>query len=274
MSGAAVLLPTLLARLRTESARRWRRGLTLPLLLLFGWWAVYRFGLTDTRLFVPPGKVLDTAGRLLDGGRLFQILGQSLLRDLAGFSIGSLAGLLTGVLLGVSPLAGRLVGPTLHGFKQISLFAWLPLLSIWFGYGEASMIVFISLATFFPVVLNTLEGVGSVPRELIELARVLRMTRMQAFRLLILPSALPSIFNGVYLALIFSWLATLGAEYMLGTGSGVGALLAEGRENFEMDLVLLGIVLVGTIGFAFDTGARRLEKRLLKWRRSSALASE
>ncbi len=265
---------TFVSWLSSDTARRLRRGITLPVLLLVSWWVVYHFGVTSSKLFVPPGKVLATAGELLADGQLFLILGQSLLRDLAGFTLGSLAGLLSGVLLGVSPLAGRLVTPTLNGFKQISLFAWLPLISIWFGYGEASLIFFISLATFFPVVLNTLEGVGSVPRELIEVSRVLGLTRWQVFTRLILPAALPSIFNGIYLALIFAWLATLGAEYLLGSGTGVGALLSEGREYYRMDLVLLGIVLVGSVGFVFDAGARRLEKHLLKWRHHSPLATE
>lgn len=248
------------------SFRRLRRGLTLPLLILFAWWAVYAFGITDNKLFVPPGKVLDAAWELSEGGAVWHTLGRSLLRDIAGFLIGSGLGLALGVLLGVSLKTERFFGLTLNSIKQVSLFAWLPLLSLWFGFGEASKLAFIAWAAFFPVLLNTLEGVSGVPRELVEVARVMRFSRRQVFTRLVLPAALPSIFNGIYLALVFSWMATLGAEYMLGSGDGMGVLLMESRTEFRMDRMLLGIVLVGAIGFALDISAKALERRLLRWR--------
>lgn len=251
------------------SLRRLRRGLTLPLLILLGWWAVYAFDITDTKLFVAPGKVLDAALQMSGEGGIWQTLGRSLLRDLGGFVIGAGLGLALGVLLGVSRLAERFFGLTLNSIKQVSLFAWLPLLSLWFGFGEGSKLAFIAWAAFFPVLLNTLEGVIGVPRELVEVARVMRFSRWQMFARLVLPAALPSIFNGIYLALVFSWLATLGAEYMLGSGDGIGVLLMESRTEFRMDLMLLGIVLVGAIGFALDISAKALERRLLRWRDAS-----
>lgn len=254
--------------MNSVSLRRLRRGLTLPLLILFTWWAVYAFGFTDSKLFVPPENVLEAAWQLSDGGAVWHTLGRSLLRDLGGFAIGSSLGLALGVLLGVSLRAERFFGLTLNSIKQVSLFAWLPLLSLWFGFGEASKLAFIAWAAFFPVLLNTLEGVTGVPRELVEVARVMRFSRWQVFARLVLPAALPSIFNGIYLALVFSWLATLGAEYMLGSGDGMGVLLMESRAEFRMDRMLLGIVLVGAVGFALDIAAKTLERRLLRWRDS------
>ena len=85
----------------------------------------------------------------------------------------------------------------------------------------------------------------------------------------VLPSALPSIFNGVHLALIYAWLATLGAEYLLTSGIGIGNLLTDGREHLWMDQVLLGIVVVGFVGFALNFIANHVEGRLLRWRGTS-----
>ncbi|WP_263147409.1 ABC transporter permease, partial [Pseudomonas sp. RIT-PI-AD] len=251
--------------MNAHSRRRLRRGLTLPLLLLLAWWAAYAFGLTDSRLFVAPDKVLDAALQASTGATIWLTLGRSLARDLAGFTLGGGLGLALGVLLGVSRRSERFFGLTLNAIKQVSLFAWLPLLSLWFGFGEGSKLAFIAWAAFFPLLLNSFEGVSGVPRELVETARVMGFSRWQMFARLVLPAALPSIFNGLYLALVFSWLATLGAEYMLGSGDGIGVLLMESRAEFRMDLMLLGIVLVGAVGFALDISAKALERRLLRW---------
>ena len=81
----------------------------------------------------------------------------------------------------------------------------------------------------------------------------------------VLPSALPAIFTGVYLALIYSWVATIGAEYLLVAGRGIGNTLVEGSEHFRMDLVLFGMVVIGTVGWAMNASARLLERRLARW---------
>ncbi|SMC29942.1 sulfonate transport system permease protein [Andreprevotia lacus DSM 23236] len=242
------------------------RGWVIPALLLLLWWAAFRFNWSDSALLVPISKVWQTAERLSSSGELWTALYASLRRDLAGFAIGTLVGLLVGAALGLSRLLEGLVGPTLNTLKQISLFAWIPLISMWFGLGDAAKVAFLSLAAFFPVVLNTFEGIRSVPPELIEAARVFGYRRDQILRRVVLPAALPSIFTGVYLALIYAWLATLGAEYLLTSGAGIGNLLTDGREHFWMDYVLLGIVIVGLVGFALNWIASRFEARLLRWR--------
>jgi sulfonate transport system permease protein len=249
--------------------RRILRGAALPALLLAWWWAAFRFHWTDSVMFVPIEKVWDTAVRMSASGQLWKSLGASLARDLAGFALGSVAGLALGIALGLSRLLETMVGPTLHTIKQISLFAWIPLISVWFGLGDTAKVVFLSLAAFFPVMLNTFEGIRSVPRELIEVARVFALTPLQLLRRVVLPAALPSIFNGVYLALIYAWLATLGAEYLLTSGIGIGNLLTDGREHLWMDQVLLGVVVVGLVGFALNLIASRIESRLLRWRGTS-----
>lgn len=242
------------------------RGWVLPVLLVVVWWAAVRFGWSQSPLLVPVEKVVATGWEQISSGKVFAALGASLKRDLIGFAIGSSAGLAVGALLGLSRLAEKLIGPSFHTLKQISLFAWIPLLSVWFGLGDAAKVAFLSLAAFFPVVLNTFEGIRSVPAELIEVARVLRFTRWQLLRKVILPAAAPSIFAGIHLALIYAWLATLGAEYLLVSGEGIGNLLIDGREHFWMDLVLFGVLVVGLVGFALNWIATCIEHRALAWR--------
>lgn len=242
------------------------RGWVLPAALLVAWWAATRWGWSTSPLLVPPEKVWATAVDQVTSGKLFSALGSSLWRDLVGFTIGASGGLLFGALLGASRLAEKLAGPSFHTLKQISLFAWIPLLSVWFGLGDAAKVAFLSLAAFFPVVLNTFEGIRSVPVDLLEVARVLKFDRQQTWRKVILPAASPSIFAGIHLGLIYAWLATLGAEYLLVSGKGIGNTMIDGREHFWMDLVLFGVIVVGLVGFGLNWIAGRIEARALAWR--------
>ncbi|HEY9066714.1 MAG TPA: ABC transporter permease [Burkholderiaceae bacterium] len=242
------------------------RGWVLPLALVALWCAATRYGWSTSPLLVPPEKVWSTAVEQIASGKLFAALAASLWRDLAGFAIGSTAGLLFGALLGASRLAEKLLGPSFHTLKQISLFAWIPLLSVWFGLGDAAKVAFLSLAAFFPVVINTFEGIRGVPADLLEVARVLRFSRVQTWRRVILPAAAPSLFAGIHLGLIYAWLATLGGEYLLVSGQGVGNTMIDGREHFWMDLVLFGVIVVGAVGYALNWLASRLEARALAWR--------
>jgi sulfonate transport system permease protein len=254
------------AAIKSVRYRQYLRGIALPAILMVLWWAAFAFGWTQTKLFVPIETVFATGARLLLSAHLWEALGVSLLRELAGFVLGTVFGLFFGVLLGLSRWSRILIGPTLHTIKQISLFAWIPLIMVWFGLGETSKVVFIALSVFFPVLLNTFEGVGSVSKEIVEVSRVFVFSRWQLITRIVLPSAMPSIFTGIYLALIYSLMATLGAEYMLTSGVGIGNLITDARENFWMDQVIFGIAVIGAIGFTLSTIASYFEQRILRWR--------
>ncbi|WP_083654799.1 ABC transporter permease [Burkholderia sp. SRS-W-2-2016] len=245
------------------------RGLVLPLALFALWWLVSALHLVKSGLLVSPADVAHTAWQQLTSGALLRALSASLAREASGFIIGAASGLVLGCMLGLSPLATRLIGPSFDTFKQISLFAWIPLISVWFGLGDVAKVVFLSLAALLPVAAHTCDGIHSVPRRYIEVARALRYSRVQLIRYVILPAALPTIFTGLYLGLIYSWLATLGAEYLLVAGSGIGNTLIDGSEQFRMDLVLFGVIVVGLTGWALNALARGVERRVMA-RRSGA----
>jgi sulfonate transport system permease protein len=242
------------------------RGLVVPILLFVAWGIATRYNLVNARILVRPALVLSSAAALLRGGDLTNHLLSSLGRDLAGFFAGSFAGLLVGAVMGASRTSERLVGPTFHAAKQVAVFAWIPLISVWFGTGETAKVLFIALAAFYPVAVNTYEGIRSVAREYIEVTTVFRFTPWQIWRKAIFPGALPSIFAGLQLALIYAWLGTLGAEYLLAAGPGIGNLMIDGRERFAMDQVILGVILAGMIGFALSSLASLVESHFLRWR--------
>jgi sulfonate transport system permease protein len=131
--------------------------------------------------------------------------------------------------------------------------------------GEAAKIVFIMAAVLIPVVLNTYEGMRGASTQQIEVARALTFTRWQIVVRLYLLYALPSIATGVHLALIYAWVASIGSEYFMSVGPGIGGLIIAGRERFQMDLVMLGIVILGVVGFLLNLAASAVETHLLRW---------
>jgi sulfonate transport system permease protein len=182
-----------------------------------------------------------------------------------GFAIGAGSGVLFGLLIGMSKTADRAIAPTYHTLRQVTLFAWIPLLTAWFGTTETAKLVFVSLSAFFPTVLNTAEGLRSIDVRHLETAAVLRLSLAQRIVRVLLPGALPAVYAGLQLALIVAWLSTVGAEYAIGYGQGLGTFLALAREHFRMDLVLAAVFVLGATGFVLGLGCRAVFRRVLRW---------
>ena len=143
-------------------------------------------------------------------------------------------------------------------------------MSVWLGTGELAKLVFISLAAFYPVALNTFEGIRSVSPAHVEVAKVFRFSRLQVFRRVVLPGAAPSIFTGIKVGLVYAWLGTIGAEYLLAAAPGIGNLMIDGRESFRMDKVLLGVSSWARSVSPSARLASAAESRLLRWRAARA----
>jgi sulfonate transport system permease protein len=246
--------------------RDWR-GLALPAGFVVLWSIATFFDWVNPKLIPPPYKVLETAWQQVLAEDFFVSIGASLFRNLSGFAIGSLAGIAVGLGLGFSHWFDRLFGPSFNALKQISLFAWLPIISSWFGYDNNAKILFISLAAFYPVALNTFEGVRSIGLSQLEVAKVYGFSRFQLIRKLILPAASPQIFVGLQLALIYAWLATIGSELLLANwGVGLGNIVIRGREAFNVPLIIFGMLAIGLIGTFFNRLAAHIESKFLVWR--------
>jgi len=216
---------------------------------------------------VPPKAVIDAAITEVGKADFYSGIALSLWRDLSGFTVGAIAGVIVGVLLGFSRLADNLIGPTFHTLRQISLFAWLPLLSAVLGTGDLSKIIFVGFSAFYPVALATLEGVKGVSKAHAEVAQVYGFTRRQLFTRLILPAASPQIISGLKLGLVYAWLATIGAEFLLvNDGHGIGSIVFKGRAAFNVELIIFGLFVIGLIGFVLTRLADVAERRLLRWR--------
>jgi sulfonate transport system permease protein len=244
------------------------RGWVLPAALLLVWSTVTRLTRVDPNLLPSPAAVLATAREHLLAPALWTAVASSLVRTFAGFGIAASAGLAFGVLLGVSRWAGRLIGPTFHAWRQVAVFAWIPLISAWFGGGDTCKIAFIAVASVAPVIFNTFVGVRSLAPEHRELARVLEVGRVRFVLSVVIPSAAPQILVGLQLALVTAWLATFGSEFFLQITPGVGSVLIEGRSLGRMDMVIVGILLIGAIGSGLNGAIHLVERYVLRWRPS------
>lgn len=245
-------------------ARRW----AIPLLILWGWSALVSSGKVNPAILPSPLGIVSTGWAELLNGTLSAALGWSLLRCLLGLLLGSAIGVVVGLLLGLYRPLERLFAPSLAAFRQVALFAWVPLITAWAGIYDFAKIVFIALAAFLPVYLATWRGVANRSAQLDEVADTLRLNFAQRLWRLILPAAIPSIFAGLRLALIYAWLGSLGAEYFMNSGIGIGSYMVGAQQKFEMAKVFAGMVLVGVLGALLAALGQRLEQSASRWRQS------
>ncbi len=235
-----------------------------PLLLLLIWKVVGDAHIAPDSLLVPPGKVVESAIDLIKTDILVDNLLVSLSRVAKGFLVGSSLGFFIGVLTGVSKGADEFLSPLLRTVRQVPLLGWMPLIILWFGIGELSKVVFIAIGAFFPTMLNTASGIRGVSKEYLEVGKVYQLNKARLLFLIIIPSALPSIVTGVRLSMSLSWMMVVGAE-MISANSGIGQMMTATRDMFRTDIVMVGIIVIGIVGFFIDVLIKKIEAAIIRW---------
>ncbi|MBW4082558.1 ABC transporter permease [Paenibacillus sp. S150] len=212
----------------------------------------------------PVKVVLALRGMILDQTLLIDVRASGT-RVLIGFFWGTTIGLIFGISCGLSRFMDRLIGPVVDVLRQIPLYAWIPLIILWFGIGETSKYVIIAKSVFIPVFLNTLQGIRGVSGDYIEVANVLELKYFKRLRKVILPSALPSIFTGLRLGAGFSWMAVVAAE-MLGGLTGLGYGLLQAKDFLQSDKLIALMLVIGLVGLLIDRLIKWIEASVLHWR--------
>lgn len=242
------------------------RGWIIPLVLFATWFLVTTWKWIDPALLPAPKDVWLVLLASVQSGELYENVMASLLRNTTGFILGGIIGAGLGLLLGLNVWLDRFFSPTLNAIKHVAVFAWIPLMIMWFGHGEVSKVIFISLVVFYPVFFNTYDGVKNVPIKVKEVAQIFQLNAVQTFFKVILPAAAPSIFAGLNIALVFSWVATVGAEYFFVSAVGVVNPIMDGQNLFKMEVVLYGMLIIGVVGLVFSKVAQFFEHYNLRWR--------
>lgn len=238
---------------------------TSPVLLLALWSLATFFEWVPAQILIAPWEVARTLAELAESGELADHLSVSLYRLFAGFGLGSVGGVAFGILLGLSPGLRTYVDPLFNVLRQLPTVALIPLFILIFGIGETFKVFIVIKATFFIVALAAHDAIRSLSVRYFEVAAVYRLTRWQTVRRIVLPAIIPATLTGVRLALGRSWMVLVGAE-LLAADSGLGQMMEMGRQMFRMDIVMVGVVLTGIIGFTLDRGFRLLETYLMHWK--------
>ena len=236
-------------------------SLSIVLIILLAWWVVSRMGIFSSYVFPAPEKVVKSFWKMLLSGELLKGMAVSTGRVLAGFGISFAVAFLLGVLSGLAPQLNPYYRHILEFIRYIPPLALIPLLILWFGIGEASKIIIIVLTAFFPIFLNTNSGLSQCDPKLIELGEALGMNKKDIFFKIRLPSAVPNILVGMRIGLGYSWRAIIGAE-MIAAVSGIGYLILDAQAMSRTDKVIVGIIVIGLVGYLTDVIFGLILKRL------------
>ncbi len=242
----------------------WILYIALPLLLLAVWQSYSMAGKLAPYTMPEPAAIINTAIEYLLNGRLLENIGVSFVRVIEGFLLALIFAFLIGIHVSIFPKFDTFTDLVIQILRPIPPIAWIPLAILWFGIGEESKIFIIFLGAFFPIFVNTVDGVRTIDRKYFELSQVYEVSRMKLIQKIIIPGALPAIMTGVRLGLGNAWVCVVAAE-MIGATSGVGYMLSDGRSLSRPDIVILGMLVVGIVGKIMDDLLKLAREKLINW---------
>lgn len=236
-----------------------------PLVLLIVWQGVTAAGLFPPEVLVSPAAVATAFASMIRSGELITHLRESLFRLAWGFGFGVTAGLAFGVTAALSKTFSQLFSPLFQAIRQVPVLAFISLLILFFGIDEVFKIVVIAIAAFFPTALSTLDGVRGVPKAYFEVGSIYRVPLWTLIIRILIPATVPAVLSGIRLSLTRAWLVLIAAELVV-ADSGVGQMMEMGRQMFRLDIVMVGVITAGLIGFLLDRGFALIQSRLTRWR--------
>jgi NitT/TauT family transport system permease protein len=254
----------------------------LPIALLIVWELLTRGGVINPQVLPAPSQIFmrwiayakPTApyGEAKTGiawffsGELPLDACATIFRVAAGFCIGAGLALPLGLLMGTNRAVYQLCNPLIQILRPIPPIAYIPLAILWFGLGNHPAFFLISLGVFFPVLMNTIAGVRTVDSIYLRAAQNLGAGGATMFLRVILPAATPHILTGLRVGVGVGFICVIVAE-MIAVNNGLGFRILEAREFFWSDKIIAGMLTIGLLGLAIDTGMSRLNNYLLRWHR-------
>jgi sulfonate transport system permease protein len=236
----------------------------LPVLLVTAWQLASDYNILNQSVFPGPRRIMESLGQLIAKGTYSRHILASLGRVVRGFLLGSAAGLTIGTFAALFPWVNQALIALIGLLRPIPSVAYIPFWILWLGIGEESKIAVIIVGSFWPVLLNTIHGIKSTDLKLMEVGKAFEKNYSQVIWKIVLPSAIPSIFTGLRLAVSSSWTAVVTAE-MIAASRGIGFLIAYGRELAQPSLMFVGVITIGIIGLIIDTAVLYLQRHLIYW---------
>lgn len=250
------------ARIRTREYLGIAAAVFAGLALL--WFLVTATGLV-LPLFLPsPGQVLSRLGELWASGQLFADIGISVWRITLGFLLSTAVALPLGILIGCYSRWEAGVEPFVDFIRYMPVVAFVPLTILWTGTGMTQKLLIIFIGTFFQQVLLVMDNVKSVPRDFINLGRTLEMPERRILQRIVLPSAMPAIWDSMRISLGWAWTWLVVAELVAAT-SGLGYRITTAQRFFQTDLIFGYLLILGILGLATDQTMKATGRRLFRY---------
>lgn len=238
------------------------------LLILAAWQGVTMLGLYPEFIIPTPRSVIERFFTVLGDGRLLLHTWTTTSQMLAGLALGLSIGILLGYAMAKSRALEDALSPLVLAFQSTPVVAYAPLLVIWFGSGPTSKVITSALIVFFPMLMNTIVGIRTVPISLRELMRSLRASRWQTFAQLEVPAALPVLFGGLKVSVVLAVIGAVVGEFV-SSDRGLGFLINIGRGQYDTALVFVAIFALMVLAMSLYGIVVLLENRTLKWRKTN-----
>lgn len=215
-------------------------------------------------LLPPPSEVFESAIPMVMSGEIPTNIAVSVRRAASGFVLAAILAIFAGVLTARVRIFNFLTEPLLHAARAIPAIALVPISVLWFGIGEAAKLALVCWGAFFPIWVNTFIGVRDVHQVYLRSAACLGANRMQTLFLVILPAALPLILAGLRQSIAISLIVLVAAE-LSGATAGVAYMMSMGHQLFRVDIMFIGLLLLGLLGFLADRFFVYLSRKLFPW---------
>jgi ABC-type nitrate/sulfonate/bicarbonate transport system permease component len=231
-------------------------------LMLVLWEVCSRVGLMNPVLVPPPSAVLANMMRLLhsEDGAMPVLLWHTLVsfgRIIAGYALAAVLCTGLGLLMGINPTVHAFFDPIITVLMPIPTLAWVPIVILWLGMSNATIIFVVFLAGLFPIIYNSAAGVRGISKKQLWAAEIMGASHHKIFFKVLLPGALPSIITGHILAVSNGWRALVGAEMLAGSGLGLGYMIFDARTFMDTETVYGGIVMIALLGLLIEKGLFR-----------------
>ena len=238
-------------------------------ILLVVWELTRATGLIDPKLFPSIQAVVKACVVGFKNGSLQMHMYASFMRVLTSFAIGIVLAVIFGFLVGWFRVVRLFLDPVINFFRSLPPIALIPLMIIFFGIGETSKIVVLSYAAFFPAMVVIYQALVGLDPLYIRAGKTLGATNLEIFRKIILPQLVPHIITACRVSLGVCW-ATLVAAEMIAAQKGIGAMMVDAQNFFQMAPLVLGILMIGAISLVMDGAVRAIERKATSWQEKIA----
>ncbi len=236
-----------------------------PLILLVIWEVLVRMGVLDHRFFSMPSVIAGFFWNMVISGELLTHINASLGRIGIGFLMGSIPGVILGIIMGLSRIVRAGINPMIAATYPIPKIAILPLILLIFGLGEQSKYVIVAIATFYFALINTMTGVMTIDKIYLDVGKNFGASRINTWLTIALPGAMPMIFAGIKLGWGVALLVIVAAEFV-GAKSGIGFLIWNSWQVFSIEQMFVGLLTISALGFISFLILDELEKVIVPWK--------